>query len=113
MEWGVAEIGEILLWVMAIGVPTAWLTGWVYRMWRKANMPAILGVLNRQRRRDRTIKETRDRAATNESRLSDAEARLEKLEASLPALSEKVGGVQGEHRKLRQKLKSRGVLPDA
>lgn len=113
MEWGVAEITQILLWIMAIGVPTAWLTGWVYRTWRKANMPAILGLLNRQRRRDKTIKETRDRATAAEGRLSDAEARLEKLEAVIPELSEKVGGVQGEHRKLRQRLRSRGILPDA
>lgn len=113
MEWGIAEIGQLLLYIMALGLPTAWVTGWLYRTWRKANMPALLGVISRQHRRDATIKETRERAQVLEVSQTGIETRLEALAAENAALEDRIGKVETRIGQLRQKLRSRGVLTDA
>lgn len=113
MEWGIAEIGQLLLYVFALGFPTVWLTGWLYRTWRKANMPAILGVLNRQRRRDATIKETRERASALETFRAESEVRLFEMEAVLKDFEGRVSHAESKVQQLRQKLRSKGILTDA
>ncbi len=114
------EIGQILLYIMALGLPTAWVTGWLYRVWRKANMPAILGVLNRQRRRDNTIKETRLRVDAFEVQHEESEqtriafeAQLREMEAKFQNVEGRVNTTEKMIAQLRQKLRSRGVLSDA
>lgn len=113
MEWGIMEIGQLLLYIMALGIPTVWVTNWLYRAWRRANMPAILGMINRQRRRDATIKETRERAQTLETTQTEIERRLEALVVGAEALEDRVGKLEMRVGQLRQKLRSRGVLTDA
>ena len=114
------DIGQILLYIMALGLPTAWVTSWLYRMWRRANMPAILGVLNRQRRRDRTIKETRLRVDAFEVQQEEREqtraaleARLHEMEAQLQNVAGRVSKLETLIGRLRQRLRARGVLMDA
>ncbi len=113
MEWASWEVGQLLLYVMALGVPSAWITGWLYRMWRKANMPAILGMISRQRRRDETIKKTRERAAALEALQEDYQLRLAKMEKRLQDFEIRVGKSETAVAQLRHRLRSRGLVTDA
>lgn len=113
MEWGIAEITQILLYVLGLGVPTAWLTGWLYRMWRKANMPSILAALKRQRRRDAKIKATGERTDALETFQNEAVRRLSEMENRLRNSERKVGNMETAISQLRKKLRSRGLITDA
>lgn len=113
MEWGIMEIGQLLLYIMALGIPTVWVTNWLYRVWRKANMPALLGMISRQRRRDAAIKETREHAQTLKTSQVEIEMRLEVLVTGAEVLEDRVGKLETKIGQLRQKLRSRGVLTDA
>lgn len=108
---------NMLLYAMALGVPTAWATGWLYRLWRKANAPALVAMLQRNRRRDRVIKETRERTDGLESWQTETELRLRALEddtkAQLSAFGDRVGTMETTIHQLRKKLRSRGIVIDA
>lgn len=108
---------NLLLYTMALVVPTAWVTGWLYRMWRKANAPALVAMFQRNRRRDRVIKATRERTAALETTQSEMEARLLALEegtaAQISAFSDRVGTMETTISQLRKKLRSRGIVIDA
>jgi len=113
MELASWEVGQLLLYVMALGLPSAWFTGWLYRMWRKANAPAILGMISRQRRRDAMIKKTRERTDTLETFRAESQKRLSEMEAKLQDFEGRVGGMETKIARLRSRLRSRGIVTDA
>lgn len=108
---------NLLLYTMALGLPTAWAAGWLYRLWRKANAPALLAMLQRNRRRDKVIKATRERTDVIETWQTETEARLQVLEneteARISAFGDRVGTMETTIHQLRKKLRSRGIVVDA
>lgn len=110
MEW---EIGQLLLYVMALGVPSAWIMGWLYRVWRKANAPAILGMIGRQRRRDATIKETRERTTVLEGLQDTYQQQFTAAEKRLQDSEKRIGDLETTIARLRHRLRQRGILMDA
>ncbi len=117
MEWVTLIDTQALLYVMALGIPSAWITGWLYRMWRKANMPAILGMISRQRRRDATIKETRERTDIIEMLQIEFDSRLSAVESEmgdkLRDFEGRVGKMETKISQLRNRLRARGIVTDA
>lgn len=113
MEWGIVEIVQLLLVYLPLGLIVAWVGGWLYRARRAANMPAILGKMDRSRRRDATIKQTRERADALETALAEVQQRLARMEIKLQDRESQTSKLETMIAQLRQKLRSRGVLTDA
>lgn len=117
-------IAQILLYTMALGLPSAWIVGWLYRSWRKANLPAFWAWILQQRRRDKTIRTTREQVVDLEQRLGALEEKVggsmadqknderdditERLEDTLIRL----GAVERLVAQLRHRLRSKGIMID-
>lgn len=113
MEWGIVEIGQLLLVYLPLGLIVAWVGGWLYRTWRAANMPAILGKLSQSRRRDKTIKTTRERVDALEAWRAESEMRFGRTVDDLRAAEARMSKTESMIAQICQKLRSRGIVTDA
>lgn len=119
-------IGLYLLYAAAIGFP-AWLVlRWVWGSWRKANMPALWAWAFQNRRRDQTIRATREKADALEQRVAGLEGLLEKYREyteragteggnwteQLDDALNRLGAVERAIAQLKHRLRQRGIEVD-
>ncbi len=64
---------EFLLYMVAVGFPSLFALRWAYHAWWHVKLPALRARLNRQRRRDKVIRETRDTVVDLVTRMAAAE----------------------------------------
>ena len=110
MNW---EIGQLLLYIMALGVPTVWFTQWLYRMWHKANAPAIIQMISRQRRRDAMIKQTRERTTVLEGLQENVQQQIEETAKQIQDFEVRIQKLETMIARLRHRLRQRGIVTDA
>ncbi len=115
MELGISfiEIAQLLLYVLAIGFPTAWLLSRFYKVWRKANAPSILALVTRQRRRDKKIKETAERVDKLVTALASAELRIVATDEMQQEFNNRIGKIETKVQQLRSRLRAKGIVIDA
>lgn len=116
-------IDPYLLYALALGLP-AWLVlRWVYGQWRKANAPALWAWVLQNRRRDRTIRATRERADALEQRVDALELLLESYRersgraqeeggdwaAQLDDALNRLGDCERALAQLKHRLRQRGI----
>lgn len=94
-------------------LPVSWLIFKVHQTWVKANMPAFWAWLYQNRRRDRTIKETRKRVDLVEEFCEEVERWSESADVRFNKLEARTQVLEHQIALLRQKLRSRGIMTDA
>ena len=113
-----------LLYAVAIGFPAFFVLRWFYSQWWKANLPAFWAWLLQQRRRDKMIRETREKVADLERRLvkldekiggSAADQKNEENDGITEGLENaliRLGNVERMVAQLRHRLRSKGIMID-
>ncbi len=115
---------EFLLYMAAIGFPGLFAMRWAYHAWWRVKLPALRARLNRQRRRDKVIRETRETVAdlvtrmaaaeeaAEEAAAAEAEAADDKSPDSLGAMQNRLGTVERTIAQMRHRLRQKGINID-
>ncbi len=113
-----------LLYAGAIGFPSFFVLRWIYSQWWKANLPAFWAWVLQQRRRDKMIRETREKVTELDRRLikldekiggSAADQKNEENDGITESLENaliRLGNVERMIAQLRHRLRSKGILID-
>lgn len=105
---------QYLVYIGAIGFPTFFVLRWVYSQWWKANLPAFWAWLLQQRRRDKTIRETRKKVSDLEQRLAVLEENRGGGEAdeTLADVLIRLDNCERMLAQLRHRLRQKGIMID-
>ena len=117
-------VSQYLLFVMAVGLPAFFVFRWAYSQWWKANLPAFWAWVLQNRRRDKTIRETREQVTDLGRRLAELEKNVgdptvdkengerDDMTACLDDALNRLGKVERMVAQLRHRLRSKGILID-
>ena len=119
------SIAQYLLYAGAVGFPSFFVLRWMYSQWLKANLPAFWAWVLQQRRRDKTIRATREKVDDLEGRLAELEKitrpsvtvkeneESDDITTRLDDVLNRLGSIERMVAQLRHRLRSKGIMTDA
>ncbi len=108
------EITQYVVYVAAAGFPIFFILRWLYSQWWKANLPAFWAWVLQQRRRDKTIRETRERVDDIEQWLTELEHNRNKDEINENQVDmlDRLVHMERLLAQMRHRLRQKGIMID-